>query len=189
MVTNELINYVKDQLALGVPKEKIVSDLSTQGGWSPENIQEAFSSLESTTSTLSGIATEQPLLGNKIWSKRIPGSNKIAMVVSLILFLVVDLYILITLPELLVFWLAMLAVMVIFCAFYYYENNKLAPKFLYSQSKLDYWILTLAGLRNLVFILNFIPFIQLLGGAALIFGGIPYLIVYFILIHLRSKVV
>lgn len=156
MITQELINFIKGQLALGVSKEKIVSDLSTQGGWSPENIQEAFSSFGSTISPQDGIAIQQPSLGNKIWLKRVPGSNKIAMVISLILFLVVDLFILISSPELLPFWLAMLAVMVIFCGFYYYENNKLAPKFQYSQSKLDYWILTLAGLRNLVFILNFI---------------------------------
>jgi len=124
---------------------------------------------------------------NKIWTKYIPWSNRVFMVLSLALFLLLDLYILFDNPSLLMFWLAMLVVMIIFLIIYRYENVRLKKQFSNSKSKLDPWLLTLVAIRNIVFVLNFIPYIQIIGGVALIFGIVPYLIVYFILIKSRSK--
>ena len=182
MITQELIDFVKTQLSAGVTREKITSDLLGEGGWTIEQINEAFSSLGSEQDLDQSTTTV-----NKHWTKNIPRSNKGFMVVSLLLFLGLDLFILISEPDLLVFWLAMLVVMLIFVAFYYYENYKLAVKFETSTSKLDPWILALVALRNVVFVLNFVPVIQILGGMALIFGGVPYLIVYYFVIKARHK--
>ena len=79
------------------------------------------------------------------------------MVVSLILFLGLDLIILIIEPGLFIFWAAMAVVMLIFWRLYLYENRILKKRFKSSKSKLDRWILVMVVIRNIVFILNFIP--------------------------------
>ena len=109
------------------------------------------------------------------------------MVVSLILFLGLDLFIVLDEPDLFGFWVAMAVVMLIFWAFYLCENRILKKRFKSSKSKLDFWILVMVVIRNIVFILNFIPLIQLLGGAVLIYGGIPYLIIYCLVMWIRNK--
>lgn len=124
---------------------------------------------------------------NKKWTKTIPQLNNGFMVICVLLAFGLDLMILFQSPELAPFFFAMLAVLAIFIVFYLYENRKLKQKFSNSDSKLDSWFVALVTLRNIVFVLNFIPFIQLLGGAALIFGGIPYLIIYYFLIRARNK--
>lgn len=183
MITQELIDYVKTQLSAGVAREKITSDLLGQGGWTTEQIDEAFNSLGS------GIQQETAVVGNKYWTKYIFRTNKWLMILSLILFLGLDLIILIMSPGLFIFWAAMAVVMLIFWGFYRYENTTLKDRYANSSSKLDPWFIALVALRNLVFILNFIPVIQLLGGAALIYGGIPYLIVYYLMVRSRNKLV
>jgi sterol desaturase/sphingolipid hydroxylase (fatty acid hydroxylase superfamily) len=109
------------------------------------------------------------------------------MALSLILFLGLDLEILINSPNLLPFWIGMLVVMIIFICFYYYENSKLKKKYKNSRSNADVWLLVLNLIRNLVFLLNFIPLIQLLGIYALVLGIIPYLIIYGLAIAIRAK--
>lgn len=183
MVTKELLDYIEGQLTVGVSREKIISGLTSEGGWNMNNIQEAFATLEITTSSTSGVPTTK----NKYWSKIIPSSNSTFMVISLGLFLGLDLMILVTNPGMYPFWAAMLVVIVIFAAFYYYENYKLAKKFKKTKSKADVWILVLVTIRNVVFVLNFIPFIQILGAGILILGGIPYIILYYIALMARSK--
>jgi hypothetical protein len=136
-----------------------------------------------TSSSTVGVSTAN----NLKWTKVIPRINKRLMIISLILFLVVDLFILIIEPELFPFWAAMAVVMVIFVGFYRYENNTLKERFANSNSRLDSSFIALTTIRNVVFVLNFIPFIQLLGGAVLIFGGVPYLIVYYFMIRARNK--
>ena len=182
MVTQELLDQIKDCLVAGLPKEKIISDLSA-GGWEMSSIQEAFDSLTP------NIKPSDPTTAtsNKYWTKYIPHLNKWAMVVSLTLFLGLDLIILIFTPVLFIFWAAMAVVMLIFWRLYLYENRILKKRFKSSKSKLDRWILVMVVIRNVVFILNVIPFIQLFGGAALIYGGIPYIIIYYLLLRARNK--
>jgi len=112
---------------------------------------------------------------------------------ALVVFFGVDLFILVIdamdlgMETMLFFYGIMLVPMIIFYSFYQYENHKLVNKYLQSSSKLDLWILILILIRDAVFVLNVIPFIQVLGGIALVFGGMPYLIVYSLMIRARNK--
>lgn len=125
---------------------------------------------------------------NTVWSKGIPRTNKGFMIVSLVLVFGIDLLILMSSPELAPFYIEMLVVLIIFGIFFYRENYILNKRFATSRSKLDTWLTSLIVIRNIVFVLNFIPFIQIGGAMALAFGGIPYLIGYFILLSKRSKI-
>jgi hypothetical protein len=139
-----------------------------------------------------GLATNGPLsLGveNTTWSKGIPRTNIGFLIISLLLVFGLDLTILVGSPELAPFYIEMLVVLVIFGVFFYRENRILNKRFAHSRSTLDAWITTLVVIRNIVFVLNFIPLIQIGGAAALVFGGIPYLIIYSILLSKRSKIV
>jgi hypothetical protein len=124
---------------------------------------------------------------NATWSKTIPRTNKAFMGISLLLVFGLDLFILISSPELFMFWAAMVAVLVVFGIFFYCENYVLAKRYLTSQSNLDRWISFLVIVRNVVFILSFIPLVQILGGMLLVTGGIPYLIIYLILVVKRTR--
>lgn len=127
------------------------------------------------------------IANRKKWTKIIPRLNIGFMVISTLLVFGLDLMILIDSPELAPFFYAMLVVLAIFVAFFFYENKILKRKFASSDSKLDSWFVALVVLRDIVFVLNFIPFIQILGGTALVFGGIPYLIIYFLMLRARNK--
>jgi len=140
------------------------------------------------TPTKSSVSVDE-ISVNKVWEKYIPLSNKVCMIISLLLFLGLDLYIVITNPELFSFWMIMAGVMAIFAGFYYYENKKLSERFRFSQSKLDRWILFLVWLRNIIFILNFIPVVQLFVMFAVGVLGIPYVLIYGLIVWRRYKVV
>src|SRR3989344_4811899 len=124
---------------------------------------------------------------NRIWSKEISSLNHGTLITSLILVFGIDLAILVASPSLWMFWVAMLVVLLIFLAFYSVEQLVFRKHFLSSTSQYDSWILFLIGLRNFVCILGLIPFIQILGGAVLVYGGLPYLLIYGIVIWLRWK--
>jgi hypothetical protein len=70
--------------------------------------------------------------------------------------------------DLLPFWIEMIVVFGVFLFFYYLENHVFKKRFSESHSQFDGWILALIVVRNIVFLLNFIPFIQILGGLILI---------------------
>ena len=125
--------------------------------------------------------------GNKYWAKYIFRTNKWLMILSLILFLGLDVVILVMSPDLFIFWAVMAVVMLIFWQFYRYENSTLNERFANSDSKLDSRFVALVVLRDIVFVLNFIPFIQLLGAGALVVGCIPYLIIYFNMLRARNE--
>ena len=126
---------------------------------------------------------------NPIWRKRIPAANKGFMVVSLFLVFGLDLFILFgSQLSLLPFWIEMVGVLGIFGIFFYLENFSFKKRFENSRSTLDTWISVAIVIRNIAFVLNFIPYIQLLGGVSLVVGGIPYLIIYSVLLNKRSKV-
>lgn len=211
MINQQLLEYIRQQLAAGVAKEEVKKALATQG-WNEQDINEGFATLEKPQAPTQAVPPRVPApvqmpgvaqakivsevsvsqasstgVENKIWSKGIPRTNVGFMVVSLLLVFGLDLVILLNSPGLAPYFIVMLVVLGIFGVFYYIENYVFKKKYSNSQSKLDAWISVLAVLRNLVFVLNFIPFIQILGGVALVFGGIPYLILYGILLSFRSK--
>jgi len=129
------------------------------------------------------------IANNKKWPKVIPRLNNGFLVISALLVFGIDLPILIMNLELAPFFFVMLCVLAIFVVFYLYENRKLKQKFSNSDSKLDSWFVVLVFIRNVVFVLNFIPLIQILGGLVLIYCGIPYLIIYYFWIRNRAKLV
>ncbi|MDP3989352.1 MAG: hypothetical protein Q8P93_03905 [bacterium] len=124
---------------------------------------------------------------NKKWSKIIPWLNIGFMVISALSVFVLDLPLLIRSPELAPFFYVMLVVLAIFIAFFLYENRTLKRKFANSDSRLDSWFVRLVILRNLVFLLSVIPVIQIGGTAAMVFGGIPYIIIYSRMLRARNK--
>jgi len=124
---------------------------------------------------------------NRLWLKVIPIINIVSLVISIALVFGLDLVILISSPMLYPFWIEMLIVFVISLVFIYYENSVYKHKYSNSFSKLDGFIVALVVIRNIVFVLNFIPFIQIIGAIAAIFGIIPYLIIYLILLSQRKK--
>lgn len=123
---------------------------------------------------------------NKIW-KGIRLTNKGSLVPYLLLVFGLDLFIIITNPGLTSYWLAMLGVFAGYLVFFCIENLWLAKKFSQSSSPVDGVLATIIGLRNAAVLINFIPVIQLLGLAALFFGGAPFLLLYLILVIVRFR--
>lgn len=117
--------------------------------------------------------------GSTTWTKGIPRINKVFMILSILLVFGFDLFVIISYPDLISFWYIMLGVLAAFALFYALENFVLRKKFAGTTSALDKWIRLIIILRNLIFLLNFIPVIQLLGLALLagvftiipVFGG------------------
>jgi len=192
MITQELINYVKTQLSSGVMREKITSDLLGQGGWTMDQINEAFTAA---TSVFGGPNNNLNLgvKDNKYWSKWIPGTNKIFMLLSLLVMFVVHPFIIVTdalgigTENALSFYSIMFIPLIIFGSFYRYENNKLSNQFGSTMSGTDQWLLILIVIRNIVFGLNFVPFIQIIGAGVLVLGITPYLLIYNSLVRARNK--
>jgi len=194
MINQQLLEYIRQQFATGLSKENIAKSLIASG-WQVSDINDGFAALEKPSIPIVSAPLPQssmpiPIgigIENTIWSKRIPRTNMGFMIVSLLLVFGLDLAFIINEPDLISFWVAMLVVLCIFGIFFYCENYVFKKRFSSSQSKLDTWISVLAVIRNLVFVLNFIPYIQILGGIVLVFGGIPYIIIYGILIKKRSN--
>lgn len=170
MINPQLLDYIRQQLAGGVSKEDTVKSLIANG-WQVPDINEAFSSLEKAPSIPLGTVPAIVPNGsvNTVWTKNIPRTNKIFMVLSLVLVFGLDLFIIISNPSLASFWSIMLAILAVFVVFFCLENFVFSKKFANTTSSVDKWISMIIAIRNLIFVLNFIPLIQLLGLALL--GG------------------
>jgi hypothetical protein len=79
-------------------------------------------------------------------------------------------------------------VLAIFGVFYYLENFIFKKRFASSISSLDNKIIGLIWVRNIIFVLNFIPLIQLIGWLGISVLGAPLLVIYIILIIRRRDV-
>lgn len=132
-------------------------------------------------------AGPSPLQVNIVWAKQIPKFNFAFMVASVLLIVLLDYGLASSIPDLMSFFVLMLYVLAVFVVFYIIENRWLKAKFSNSESKLDSWFVFLIVIRDFVFLLNFIPGIQLLGMTALGFIGIPYLVIYLIMLIARFK--
>lgn len=118
----------------------------------------------------------------------LPTLNKICMVISVILVFGIDVLILISNTDLAGFWYLMLAVFAAFVVFFLLENFVYPKHFATTTTNLDIVIGLLNSARNITFILNFIPFIQLIGLFIVVAAGIPFVILYIILISIRFKI-
>ena len=132
---------------------------------------------------------ESNVVINTIWKRKIPWNNMSSMAIFLLLVFGLDLFIVISSPDLIFFWYIMLAVLGGFLIFFFLENLLFIKKFADHKSKLDLWIFLIIIVRNFIFLLNFIPFIQVLGLILLPFIFVPVcLVLYTILIICRFVV-
>ncbi len=116
-------------------------------------------------------AMQQPAPTGKksLWSKVIPRTNWVFMIISLLLVFGLDLVIVFSDTSLMSFWIAMLVVLGVFAIFFVLENYRFRKRFTNTRSAIDPWIVAVIIIRNIVFVLNFIPLIQVIGLALL--GG------------------
>lgn len=121
------------------------------------------------------------------WAERLPRTNRAYMIVSLVLVFGLDLFLVLGDSSLEGFWFEMIGVIAIFGLFYYLENNVLSEKFSQTTVPVDTYLDFVINLRNLFFVLNSIPLIQILGILLLTFAGIPLLVIYCLLIAIRFR--
>ena len=125
---------------------------------------------------------------NRKWSTIIPLLNHVTLVIALLLIFTVDLQIIKDDPSLMLFFYLMLTVLGLFVPLYILESFVLNRRYKYTKSSLDGIFLIFVILRNIVIILNVIPFIQLIGLVALGYGMFPYAIFYLVLLAKRKTV-
>jgi len=197
MITQELIDYVKTQLVSGITREKVTSDLLGQGGWTMEQINEAFQKASSPQEVISASLLDETNIKIDVWG-RIKKYNKRTFIVALMIFFVsvvlatggrfvtgfADL-----LGDSMIgsFVWMMLGVLALFSFFVWLENKYLSEKYVGTTSKLDKSIEGVIKIRNFIFILNVIPVIQIFGLMALMYGGWLVLIIYVVLLMRRNK--
>ena len=202
MNKQQLQDYIREQVGADTSRESIRIALGTQG-WSEQDINEGFETFERDSKILTNQMPVPPVTsyientyGNvgtseeivkSIWNKGIPRTNSTFMFISLLLVFGLDLLIAIASPDLLSFWYMMLGVFAGFGFFFFLENFVFRKKFANTTSSLDKWILTAIVLRNIIFLLNFIPLIQLVGIWALASIGWLVGLAYVVLIVVRFR--
>lgn len=129
---------------------------------------------------------------NKIWEKVIPRINAGFLILYLLFVFGVDVFVLLSASthergQYMSFWYIMLAVLAVYFLFFCLENFIFKKRFRSTTSRLDSWIVFFIVVRNIVFLLNFIPFIQLLGLFIDFFAGWAIVIIYAIFMFLNEK--
>lgn len=191
MQTPELLEFIRTETAKGSSRESIAASLLKEG-WALEDVEGALGGTVPTQpapapATLPSVPVAI-MSKNVIWTKRIPYLNRISAVISVLLVFTLDLYIVTNERSLREFWYMMLGVLGIFTVFYFLENVVFRHFLTNTAStSLDKWMMGIVMYRNFVFVLNTIPYVQLAGLAALYITGIPFLILYSIVIALRLK--
>ena len=182
MANAEIVAYVSQRLQQGAERQAITRELLAQG-WSSQDVNDAFVAAQP-ASSVSGTG-DMAVAESKAWAKVIPRLNYVFAAIYLLLVFGLDLSIIISDNSLIGFWYIMLGVLAAFFIFLGLENFLFKKKFSPYHSKLDLWISILILGRNTLFLLNFIPFIQLLGLMGLYTAGGPILLAYIILIVIR----
>lgn len=131
--------------------------------------------------------TESPRL-NKVWTKTIPNTNLNTMRGCLVLVFTLDLALVIASPPLIGYWFMMIGVLVLFGIFIYLESYIFAKNFANTTSFVDYILYFLITIRNLLFVINCIPVIQLLGLYGLFLTSFTWLPVYVLFLFIRFLV-
>lgn len=181
MIDQQFIDYIRRQLAAGVAREDIKKALRING-LSEQDMAEGFAAVETAPSSPTPVPSAGPTVLSQpipavmptaqavapakaasLWAKAIPRTNWTSMVLSLLLVFGLDLFIIITDHSLRSYWYIMLGVFAAFAVFFCLENFVFRNRFAGTTSALDKWIYSIIILRNSVFLLNFIPFIQILG--------------------------
>ena len=174
MISQQFVDFIKNQLAAGIPAEDVKNALRIHR-LSEQDIADGFAIANATP--LPKMALVQPSVARatvapvvSMWGKGIPRTNWVFMGTSLLLVFGLDLFVLMQSNfSLMPFWIEMLIVFGVFTVFFSFENYVFSKKFSSTRSALDPWISLVIVLRNLVFVLNFVPVIQVLG--MLLLGG------------------
>jgi cation transport ATPase len=87
MITQELIDFVKTQLSAGVTREKITSDLLGEGGWTIEQINEAFQKANLPQQTTDPSLSDETSAKTDVW-ERIRKYNNRSLIVALVIFFI-----------------------------------------------------------------------------------------------------
>lgn len=128
----------------------------------------------------------QPPVENTLWSKTVPIQNYVFLVINMAFVFGLNIFIIISNPDLTEYWYMMLWVFGGFVITLLLENfflaNLLKNKV---RSGLDMAITVLILLKNLLVLANLIPLVQLLGLLVLFLGGWLLALVYIILIIIR----
>ncbi|MDO8269059.1 MAG: hypothetical protein Q7T54_00095 [Candidatus Levybacteria bacterium] len=130
-------------------------------------------------------ADEKPY-NNKTWTVLIPAINKSIFIISLLVLCLIDIPYLVKVPSLFIFFIPMVISILLFVVFLYIEND-LKQSYKNSRSLLDILFVVLITIRNILFFLNVLPVIQILGIFAVGVLCIPYIIIYVFAIHRRDK--
>lgn len=129
----------------------------------------------------------KPIGVNAFWSKYIPQINKTFLIITGLFVFGIDLVILVVNPGLLGYWIPMVAsffALLVFCEFEKWIAKK---KLAHSLSQFDGLMLLVIIARNVALLLNVIPVIQLLGIVLVVWGVIPFLLLYAFLIYVRYQ--
>ncbi len=116
------------------------------------------------------------------WNKGILYINFVSLIAYLLLVFGLDFAIVSSDPSLMEFWILMLGVFAIYMVFFLLETFLFRKKFAALPPGSDTGITVVIILRNLLFLLNFIPYIQLLGLIVMPVLGPILLILYVIFI-------
>ncbi len=197
MTEQELVNFIKAKLAAENPRELIISDLHTTGEWTSEQITDAFEKVDRERDTLK---PRPPLPDSSVWERAKRCNRRSLAWASGIFVLSVFSFSsgrLAGLIELLqdewvgpFVWL-MLGVLGLFSLFVSFENIYLSKKLTHTETTPVRALRFIICTRNIIFVLNVIPYIQILGLLALFFTGWLLLILYviFLIRSLRSAAV
>jgi hypothetical protein len=130
----------------------------------------------------------QSLVKSELWNRYIPRTNNIFLGIDLALVFILDLAIIINSPELKPFWYAMLFVLVIQLVFWSIENYYLSPKLKTQPTTAStqfFYIFSL--LKNILFLLNYIPLVQIIGWIGGVFAGPVIVVGYIVTLWFQFK--
>lgn len=97
---------------------------------------------------------------NKIWSRRIPATNRTFLIINAVFLVCADIFVMISSPNLLEFLYILFGVYAVQVALYFIYillSKKLSDT---KVTKLDRFVFALLIFKNLVFLLNLIPLIR-----------------------------
>ena len=120
-----------------------------------------------------------------LWARVIPTINYIFLAVSAVFLFVVSLPLVQGSPALFAFWDLMLFVFIVFAVLVAVENFVLKEKFAATHTGVDAGLMTVIIIRNIIFVMNSMPLIQLLGLTAIFSIGWILAIIYIILLVSR----
>lgn len=184
MLNTELTTYVKNELQRGISREVVAAALLKEG-WTLSDVEAALGAASPVSKPVPAPSAPDTG-GNRHWVRRIPNVNRVTGVVMALLIFTLDLGIVRNDRSLMEFWYLMLGVLGIFAVFYILENFVFRSILAGSPAtNLDTWMTSIVSIRDFVFVLNAIPFIQLIGLGILYVAGIPLIIIYIVVMSIR----